>query len=43
VLVERVEKGDFYIVCPDNDVTPDVDNRRILWGAEDIMGSAAPD
>jgi hypothetical protein len=28
---------DFYIICPDNDVTRDVDNRRILWAAEDII------
>ncbi len=37
VLVERVGKGDFYIICPDNDVTTDIDNRRILWAAEDII------
>jgi len=37
VLVERMGNGDFYIICPDNDVTTDVDNRRILWGAEDII------
>jgi hypothetical protein len=29
--------GDFYIICPDNDVTRDLDNRRILWAAEDII------
>jgi NAD(P)-dependent dehydrogenase (short-subunit alcohol dehydrogenase family) len=29
--------GDFYIICPDNDVTRDIDNRRILWAAEDII------
>jgi NAD(P)-dependent dehydrogenase (short-subunit alcohol dehydrogenase family) len=39
VLVERMGNGDFYIICPDNDVTTDVDNRRILWGAEDIIGN----
>jgi NAD(P)-dependent dehydrogenase (short-subunit alcohol dehydrogenase family) len=37
VLVEQMGNGDFYIICPDNDVTTDVDNRRILWGAEDII------
>lgn len=36
-MVERMGKGDFYIICPDNDVTTDIDNRRILWGAEDII------
>jgi hypothetical protein len=42
VLVERMGKGDFYIICPDNDVTTDVDNRRILWGAEDIIRNRPP-
>ena len=28
--------GDFYILCPDNEVTREIDNRRILWAAEDI-------
>jgi NAD(P)-dependent dehydrogenase (short-subunit alcohol dehydrogenase family) len=37
VLVERMGAGDFYIICPDNDVTTDIDNRRILWAAEDII------
>ncbi len=37
VLVERMAKGDFYIICPDNDVTTDMDNKRIRWAAEDII------
>jgi NAD(P)-dependent dehydrogenase (short-subunit alcohol dehydrogenase family) len=37
VLVERMGASDFYIICPDNDVTTDIDNRRILWAAEDII------
>jgi NAD(P)-dependent dehydrogenase (short-subunit alcohol dehydrogenase family) len=36
-MVAAISAGDFYIICPDNDVTPDVDNRRILWAAEDII------
>ena len=42
VLVERMGKGDFYIICPDNDVTTDIDNRRILWSAEDIIRNRPP-
>ena len=42
VMVERMGNGDFYIICPDNDVTTDVDNRRILWGAEDIIHNRPP-
>jgi NAD(P)-dependent dehydrogenase (short-subunit alcohol dehydrogenase family) len=36
-MVAAMSAGDFYIICPDNDVTRDIDNRRILWAAEDIM------
>ena len=36
-MVAAVAAGDFYIICPDNDVTRDIDNRRILWAAEDII------
>jgi NAD(P)-dependent dehydrogenase (short-subunit alcohol dehydrogenase family) len=36
-MVAAMAAGDFYIICPDNDVTRDIDNRRILWAAEDII------
>jgi len=36
MLIEGMSRGDFYIICPDNDVTRDIDNRRILWAAQDI-------
>ena len=36
MLVQGVNRGDFYILCPDNEVTREVDNRRILWAAGDI-------
>jgi NAD(P)-dependent dehydrogenase (short-subunit alcohol dehydrogenase family) len=36
-LVERMSAGDFYILCPDNEVTRDIDERRILWAARDIV------
>ena len=35
-LVDGMAAGTFYILCPDNDVTRDIDNRRILWAAQDI-------
>ena len=41
-MIEALGKGDFYIICPDNDVTRDVDNRRILWAAGDITGNRPP-
>jgi len=40
MLVAGMAAGDFYIICPDNDVTRDIDNRRILWGAEDTSAIA---
>ena len=36
MLIDGVHRGDFYILCPDNDVTRDIDNRRITWAAQDI-------
>lgn len=41
-LVERLEHGDFYILCPDNDVPRDTDERRILWAAGDIVENRPP-
>ncbi|OYV33534.1 MAG: short-chain dehydrogenase [Rhodospirillales bacterium 20-64-7] len=37
MLIERMSQGDFYILCPDNEVTREIDNRRILWAAGDIV------
>jgi NAD(P)-dependent dehydrogenase (short-subunit alcohol dehydrogenase family) len=36
-MIERVAAGDFYILCPDNDVPRHLDERRILWAAGDIV------
>lgn len=36
-LLERLEAGDFYILCPDNEVDRGLDARRILWAAGDIV------
>jgi len=36
-MIGRVEAGDFYILCPDNDVPRSLDERRILWAAGDIV------
>jgi NAD(P)-dependent dehydrogenase (short-subunit alcohol dehydrogenase family) len=41
-MVERMEAGDFYIMCPDNDVTRDLDNARMLWAAMDIVENRPP-
>jgi NAD(P)-dependent dehydrogenase (short-subunit alcohol dehydrogenase family) len=36
-MIERLEAGDFYILCPDNDVPRRLDERRVLWAAGDIV------
>jgi NAD(P)-dependent dehydrogenase (short-subunit alcohol dehydrogenase family) len=36
-MIERLDAGDFYILCPDNDVPRRLDERRILWAAGDIV------
>lgn len=36
-MIERVGAGDFYILCPDNDVSRQLDQRRILWAVGDIV------
>ena len=36
MLIDGMNRGDFYILCPDNEVTREIDNLRILWAAQDI-------
>ena len=42
MLLEAMGKGDFYIICPDNDVTREIDNKRIRWAAGDIAENRPP-
>lgn len=37
LMLERLAAGDFYILCPDNETTPDQDRRRIAWAAGDLI------
>jgi NAD(P)-dependent dehydrogenase (short-subunit alcohol dehydrogenase family) len=41
-MMERLAAGDFYILCPDNDVPRSLDERRILWAAGDIVENRPP-
>lgn len=36
-LLTALERGDFYVLCPDNETTPEMDRKRIRWAAEDII------
>ena len=42
LLLEKVASDDFYIVCPDGEVTKEMDNKRILWAAQDITEGRPP-
>ena len=41
-MMARLEAGDFYILCPDNDVPHWLDERRLLWAAGDIVENRPP-
>ncbi|MDB5981743.1 MAG: short-chain dehydrogenase [Pseudomonas sp.] len=36
-MMARLDAGDFYILCPDNDVPRSLDEQRILWAAGDVV------
>jgi NAD(P)-dependent dehydrogenase (short-subunit alcohol dehydrogenase family) len=36
-MIQSIDAGDFYILCPDNDVPRQLDERRMLWAASDIV------
>ena len=41
-MLNSMGRGDFYILCPDNDVQREMDERRILWAAGDIVENRPP-
>lgn len=41
-MLQSIERGDFYILCPDNDVDRATDEKRILWAAGDIVENRPP-
>ncbi|MFT5580186.1 MAG: NAD(P)-dependent dehydrogenase (short-subunit alcohol dehydrogenase family) [Paraglaciecola psychrophila] len=36
-MLPCIERGDFYVICPDNAVTRDIDEKRIQWNADDLI------
>jgi hypothetical protein len=36
-MLASLARGDFYILCPDNDVTRQMDERRMQWAIDDII------
>ena len=41
-MIESLERGDFYILCPDNDVVRAMDERRMAWAMGDIIENRPP-
>ncbi|MGG7516983.1 SDR family NAD(P)-dependent oxidoreductase [Allorhizobium undicola] len=41
-MLQSLERGDFYILCPDNDVDRATDEKRIAWAAGDIIENRPP-
>ncbi|NQW08497.1 MAG: SDR family NAD(P)-dependent oxidoreductase [Alphaproteobacteria bacterium] len=41
-LLAGLERGSFYIVCPDDETSHEEDRRRILWAAHDITEDRPP-
>ncbi len=36
-MADALQRGDFFIICPDGETTSDMDSKRILWNALDIV------
>ncbi len=36
-FIDSMNRGDFYILCPDNDVSRDIDEKRIAWAVGDVI------
>lgn len=41
-MLESLSRGDFYILCPDNDVSREVDNKRMAWAMGDLIENRPP-
>ncbi|KAK2781685.1 hypothetical protein FQN53_000476 [Emmonsiellopsis sp. PD_33] len=41
-MVDKVVKGDFYIICPDNETTESMDEARMAWAMGDLMERRPP-
>jgi NAD(P)-dependent dehydrogenase (short-subunit alcohol dehydrogenase family) len=37
VMIEGIERGDFYLLCQDNETTRALDERRVAWSAGDLI------
>ena len=36
-LMQSIDRGDFYVLCPDNDTPRELDEKRIQWNTDDLI------
>ncbi|KAK3392250.1 hypothetical protein B0T20DRAFT_51565 [Sordaria brevicollis] len=41
-LEKKMGEGKFYVICPDNDVSEEMDKRRMLWAMGDVVEGRPP-
>jgi len=41
-LETKMGEGKFWVVCPDNDVTEEMDKKRMLWDRLDLVEGRPP-
>lgn len=42
MMLAGISRGDFYIICPDDEVTAEMDKKRMLWGVGDVVENRPP-
>ena len=42
MMLNAIAEDSFYIICPDDEVSSEMDRERILWGAKDITENRPP-
>jgi NAD(P)-dependent dehydrogenase (short-subunit alcohol dehydrogenase family) len=41
-LYKKMDEGKFYAICPDNDVSTEMDKKRMMWAVGDIVNERPP-
>lgn len=41
-MIQKMAENKFYILCPDNEVTEELDRKRILWATRDLTEGRPP-
>lgn len=41
-LEEKMAEGRFYVLCPDGDVSVEMDRKRMLWAVGDVVEGRPP-